>query len=70
MRREQKRLAVIAARVPPADVARVTVPYKPSPNSALEAMKRDVMTPEEREASREAKRQAMAGLKTFGRAAA
>ena len=68
MRREQKRLALIQR---PADVARLTVPSKPpSPDSALEQMKRDVMTPEERERSKSAKAAALAGLPTYGRKAA
>jgi hypothetical protein len=58
MRREQKKLASVRPAL--AEVARATVPYRPpGPDSALEKMKRDVMTPEQ-EAAAEAARLAFA----------
>jgi hypothetical protein len=57
-------------RTTKAGVVAATVPFKANPDSALEKMKRDVMTPEEREAASAARRAAMAGLKTFGKVSA
>jgi uncharacterized protein YdaU (DUF1376 family) len=58
-----------APKANPADVARVTVPFKASPNSALEQMKRDVMTPEQEAAAEAARLAVMAKLKPIKAAA-